>query len=59
MKRTIEEYTNKYDCYLGKIEKLDGFLEIRRLQKEFEEEIKQYVHQTRILREKFPFFEFN
>ena len=46
MKRTIEEYTNKYDNYLGKIEKLDGFIEIRRLQKEFEEDIKQYVHQT-------------
>ena len=41
MKRTIEEYKSRYDEYLSKIEKIDGFSRIREIQKQVEQAMKQ------------------
>jgi|688.fasta_scaffold2725217_1 hypothetical protein len=41
MKRSIEEYKSRYEEYLGKIERIDGFSRIREIQKQVEEAMKQ------------------
>jgi hypothetical protein len=41
MKRSIEEYKSRYEEYLSKIERIDGFSRIREIQKQVEEAMKQ------------------